>query len=210
MYLRTHMSNLGETTLTQNPHSPWPKLFFPSNLAGYFWQKYIGFRLPSQLRHLDRCPWVQTSSSMKSLWNSKGFHLTSQLAKFRMRKMRYNSMCRTQNRTSESIPQTIPHSHLSSNLRHSLYWQSWTYSDDRSYSTHSQDTYEYKMAHKTYIAQCPSLTQTVENARELYEKAGFTKTKKGCQHQQKKKQKANWPRQLGNRKAQQLSTLSSM
>lgn len=89
-----------------------------------------------------------------------------------------SSTCRTQNGTSESIPQTIPHSHLSSDLRHSLYCWSWAYSNGRSYSTLRQDRYEYSMTRTTHAALCPPLPETAENARGPYHKAGFAKTKR--------------------------------
>lgn len=43
----------------------------------YIWRRLIGFQPFSRLRQLSGCPQVQGSSSVKSLWNSKGLDLTA-------------------------------------------------------------------------------------------------------------------------------------
>lgn len=95
--------------------------------------------------------------------------------------MRQNSTCRTQNGVSESMPQTIttqPFCSIQFETFFLLVKLNFTADSDRSYSTHSQDKYDYKMTHRTNIAQNAPLMETVEYGREPYDKAGFTKTRR--------------------------------
>lgn len=152
-YVRAQVSNLLEITLSPNPHSP--NMISPANVKRHIWQRFSGFPLPSRGRHLGSCPCIQSSCSLKLPWNSGGFHLTAESAGHtENQERRQNSTCRTQNGTTESIPQTITTQPFSSN------WDilfideiELTADSDRSYSTHRQDKYEYKMSHRTNTAQ---------------------------------------------------------
>lgn len=177
-YVRAQVSNLLEITLSPNPHSP--SMISPANVKRHIWQRFSGFPLPSQGRHLGSYPCIQSSSSLKLPWNSGGFHLTAESAGHtENQERRQNSTCRTQNRTTESIPQTITTQPFSSNLRHSFYWWNWTYSRQWQELQHTSpgQVWVQNVPQDKYSTECPPLMENAEMPGSLVIKQ-VTKTRR--------------------------------
>lgn len=153
----------------------------PVNVKGHIWQKFTGFPPPSRGRHLSSCPCIQSSFSRKLPWNSGGFHLTAESAGHaENQERRQNSMCRTQNGTTESIPQTITTQPFF--IQFETFFLLMKLNLQQTVTGATAHIARTSMSTKCPRGQIqhrlPILTEKCGNAREPCDKAGFTKTKR--------------------------------